>query len=106
MNPGVNPAVSPVIDDKPRMTAADADARFAALVAEHRAERKSRGPGRVGASSDDKFAALAFAAVYCLGVTAGAIFHVKPLVAILVGAPVVYFVRVLSRRSRGRDGAA
>ncbi len=94
-----------MVDDKLRMTAADADARFAALVAEHRAERKSRGRWTIAGPSDDRFAALAFVLVYGLGVAAGAVFHVKPLLAIALGAPVVYFARVLFKRSRDRVDA-
>ena len=92
-------------DDAPRMTSADADARFAALVAQYRNE-KQRGAGRGPGGADDQRAAIGLLLVYCLGVGAGAFWHAAPLVAIAVGAPVVYFVRFLRKRSRDRLDAA
>lgn len=102
----MNPAGDPVAADKPRMTAADADARFAALVAEHRAGKKpARASNRSVRPSDDRAGALAFALLFCLGVTAGVMFHAKPIIAILIGVPVVFFARLLHRRAYPRaDG--
>ena len=108
--------MNPVVDDKPRMSAADADARFAALVAEHRAGKKSRAigavtrrsndaGGAVSGRSHDRTGPLAFVAMFCLGVAAGAIFHVKPLLAILLGVPTIYIARYLYLRSRDRADA-
>jgi len=93
------------VDDKPRMTAADADARFAALVAEHRAGRKTRGARTAAGPPSDRFAGWGLALVYALGVVAGAIFHAKPLLAIVLGAPTIFIARVLYRRSRDRSDA-
>ena len=102
----MNPGADPVAADKPRMTAADADARFAALVAEHRAGKKApRATGPSVVNPEDNAGALAFVLVFCLGVTAGALFHTKPLIAILVGVPTLYFARILQRRSRARTDA-
>ena len=106
MNAEVDPGVRPVIDDQPRMTAADADARFAALVAEHRAGKRSRVIGPTSGASSDRRGAAVLVLVFCLGVFAGAIFHVKPLLAIILGAPTVYFAHVLYKRSRDRVDAS
>ena len=102
----MNPAADPVAADQPRMTAADADARFAALVAEHRAGKKAaRAIGPSVVAPKDLSGALVLVLVFCLGVAAGALFHAKPLIAILIGAPAIYFARILHRRSRHRADA-
>lgn len=88
------------------MTAADADARFAALVAEHRAEKKSRTSREVFGKSGDALSALAAPLCYCLGVAAGTIWHVKPLTAVLVGLPLLFIVRGLLKRWHNRLGTA
>ena len=88
------------------MRAADADARFAALVAEHRRENKSGKGNKTAAHSDDKKAALAFLLIYGLGVAAGAFWHGAPLVALMVGGPAVFFVRLLRKGSNGRKDAS
>lgn len=81
-------------DDRPRLTPEEADARFAALVAEHRREtggpRRPSGPrGRLVPGSPrtlaEGHANLAMMLVYVVGVIAGSIWHAKPGVAILLG---------------------
>lgn len=94
------------VDDKPRMTAADADARFAALVAEHRAAKPSRRAGTAFARGDDRLSGIAVLLVYCLGVVGGSIWHVKPLTAIIVGVPALLVVRHLLKRWRDRVAEA
>lgn len=82
------------IDDKPRLTPEEADARFAALVAEHRrgTRRKASKEKSVGALFASKprtlvggYANLAMMLVYMVGVVAGSIWHAKLGVAILLG---------------------
>ncbi len=83
----------------PRMTAEEADARFAALVAQHRDEkpaRGSRGP-RVGAASLSLTWALAI--VFAVGVALGAALRTKWIGALLLGIPIVLIARALVRRS-------
>jgi hypothetical protein len=94
-----------VADEKPRMSAADAEARFEALVAQHRSEKQSGRARKVVGKSDDRMAALAVVLVYCLGVAAGAVWHVKPLGAVLVGVPLILIVRSLLKRRRDRLGS-
>jgi hypothetical protein len=83
------------MDETPRMTAQDADARFEALVAQYRNEKKPRSAGRSGVALGPGFALVV---VYCLGVCAGVIWHVHPFTALLIGVPLVLIARALPRR--------
>ena len=96
--------MNPTADDKPRISAADADARFEALVAQHRSEKKAGGARKAAGGSDARMSALAAVLVYCVGVTAGAIWHVKPLTAVLVGVPLIFIVHSVLKRWRDRAG--
>ena len=88
-------------EKRPRLTPEEADARFAALVAEHRrGTRRTAGQEKsVGALFASKprplvggYANLAMMLVYMVGVVAGAIWHAKVGVAILLGV-LVFIVR-------------
>jgi hypothetical protein len=86
------------MNEAPRMTAQDADARFEALVAQYRNEKKPRAAGRSTARLGPSFALVV---VYCLGVCAGAVWHAHPFTALLVGVPLVLIARALLRRRQG-----
>ena len=88
-------------DEKPRLSPEEADARFAALVAEHRrkggkAKRPDTGlrpmPGEAPRTLVGAYANLAMTIVYMIGVVAGSIWHAKIGIAILLGV-LVFAVR-------------
>jgi len=84
-------------DDKPRMTAEEADARFEALVAQHRSEQapqRTRGP-RISRLTP----MTALVLVYIVGVLTGMYAHAKPLVAVIVGLPLLLVCRAWLKRS-------
>ena len=93
------------MNDTPRMTAAEADARFAALVAEHRGAkgRPTSGtrPPTTRRQRDATLTTLVVVIVFCLGVAGGALSSRKPLLALVVGIPLILVAsHFLRRRSR------
>jgi len=93
------------MDDKPRMTAEEANARFEALVAQHRREqapRRSTGP-RVSKLTP----MTALVLVYIVGVATGAYALTKPLIAVIVGVPLMLICRAwLKRSGYGADASS
>ena len=108
------------------MTAAEADARFEALVSDHRRKkgRKASGgavgdrvtdatgvagratvhtPAGTRDHTDATVGRLVVVIVFCLGVASGAILPHRPLTALLVGIPLILVGLHLLRRWR-RDG--
>jgi hypothetical protein len=69
-------------DDKPRMSAEEADAKFAALVAGYRAEKR---PRRERKPLVDGYGGLAMLVVYLIGVGLGAVWHNTVGKAVVVG---------------------
>ncbi|MEO8935432.1 MAG: hypothetical protein ABI277_12125 [Burkholderiaceae bacterium] len=90
------------MNETSRITPEEAEARFAALVAEHRNPNNRGAAPPIVRPSRDRKAALAVVLVYCLSVAAGVFWHAAPIVAVLIGAPTIYFVRLL--RGSGRSG--
>jgi hypothetical protein len=89
------------MDGKPRMTAEEADARFAALVAEARGERRSSKSHGTLATA---YPGLAMLIVYLIGVGMGAASGRKLAVPILLGVGIFAFRWGVARFSRG-DGS-
>jgi hypothetical protein len=89
--------MSTMDDDKPRMTAAEADARFEALVAQHRSGQAPRTPRGPRISRLTPMTALML--VYIVGVVTGSYEHAKPLVAVVVGLPLLLVCRAWLKRS-------
>ena len=79
------------MNDKPRMTAEEADARFDALVAQHRREQGPRRTSGPRVSTPTPTAALVL--VYVVGVVTGTFTLAKPLVAVIVGVPLLLICR-------------
>ncbi len=93
--------------DRPRMTAEEADARFAALVAQHRQESQRRPslPWSPASSTRAGSSTGVLMAVYALGALAGLLIHGKPVFVVLLGVPVVLLGRAALRRYAGNgDG--
>ena len=84
------------MNERPRMTAEEADARFAALVAEHRSKPRQR------ASHQARFLGLtpmtAAAFIYIVGILVGTFAPVKPLFAVIVGIPLMFVCRASMKR--------
>ena len=86
-----------VMGEKPKMTAEEADARFAALVAQHRGEQSPRRASEPGMSKMTPMKALVV--VYVIGVVTGIYALAKPLLAVIVGVPVLLACRAWLKRS-------
>ncbi len=86
-----------VNDESRRLTPEEADARLAALIAEYRKDGKTTRRER----SSSFPPSLGWIFVYLAGVVGGAVWHAKPLVAVLVGVPVLLVARALLSRSGG-----
>jgi hypothetical protein len=90
------------MSDAPRMTPEEAEARFAALVAEHRGKKatKTAGP-RV--SRTPVHGGVVVALVFLFGLVVGTIGHARPVLAAIIGVPLVLIVRASWLRW-SRDG--
>ena len=92
------------MDEPQRLSAEEADARFAALVSAYRRERprrvRLRLPGGTAAG-----AAIALAAVYACGVVLGSAWPSKAVGLIVFGVPLLLVVRTLATRGAARDPA-
>ena len=90
------------MNETPRMTAAEADARFAALVADHRGakggQRSRTGRPKNRRELDGTLTTIVVVIAFCLGVACGALAPRRPLLALVIGVPLILVASHLIRR--------
>ena len=85
------------------MTAAEADARFDALVSEYRGAQRTAGRVPSRRLQNETLRTLVVVIVFSIGVAIGAVWSRRPLTALLLGIPAIVAGHVMTRRwLRGR----